>query len=83
MGADAKFGTGQQIDIRLPEPHLRHPPKPLNQLGIPQKNHYRTADVCTVLGIRPDLLRYRFYTGQYPEVAQDGKGTPFLFRRHS
>jgi hypothetical protein len=60
-----------------PSPYLRDPPKLLNRLGIPERNYYRTADVCALLGIRPDLLRYRFYTGRYPEVEQDGKGRRF------
>lgn len=61
----------------LPEPHLRTPPKPLNSLGIPEKRYYRTTDVCSVLGIKPELFRYRLYTGKYPEFPRDRKGRLF------
>ena len=57
--------------------NLRIPPKPLNLLGIPEKPCYRTADVCTVLGIKPELFRYRLYTQKYPEFERDGKGRLF------
>jgi hypothetical protein len=33
-----------------------------------QKSQYRTGDVCAVLGISSDLLRWRFLTGKYSEV---------------
>jgi hypothetical protein len=49
----------------------------LNLLGIPEKPRYRTADVCTVLGIKPELFRYRLYTQKYPEFERDGKGRLF------
>jgi hypothetical protein len=46
-------------------------------LGIPEKNRYRTGDLCPLLGIHADTLRWRFTTGKYPEVARDGKGRIF------
>jgi hypothetical protein len=61
----------------LPEPYLRTPPISLNLLGIPEKPHYRTADVCALLGIKPELFRYRLYTGKYPEFKRDGIGRLF------
>jgi DNA-binding transcriptional MerR regulator len=46
-------------------------------LGIPEKNRYRTGDLCPLLGIHADTLRWRFKTGKYPEVVRDGKGRIF------
>jgi hypothetical protein len=41
---------------------------------FPDKPYYRTTDACGLLGIKPELFRYRLYTGKYPEVKRDGKG---------
>lgn len=76
-GAAANFGEVREVRVMLPEPYLRTPPKSLNVLGIPDKPYYRTTDACTILGIKPELFRYRLYTGKYPEFARDGKGRLF------
>jgi hypothetical protein len=49
----------------------------LNKFGLREKSRYRTADVCAVLGISSDLLRWRFLTGKYSEVRRDGRGRIF------
>jgi hypothetical protein len=50
----------------------------LNKFGLPEKIRYRTADVCAVLGISSDLVRWRFLTGKYSEVRRDARGRLFL-----
>ena len=75
----SNFGEIREIRLVLPEPYWRTPPTPLNSLGIPDKPYYRTTDVCALLGIKPELFRYRLYTGQYPEFPRDGKGRRFSF----
>ncbi len=76
-GAASNFGDLGEVKLVLPEPYLRTPPISLNSLGIPDKPCYRTTDACALLGIRPDLFRYRLYTGKYPEFKRDGKGRLF------
>ena len=76
-GAASNFGDVREIRLVLAGPYLRTPPTSLNLLGIPDKPHYRTADACALLGIKPELFRYRLYTGKYPEVKRDGKGRLF------
>jgi len=73
----SNFGELREVRLVLPEPYLRTPPKLLNSLGIPDNPYYRTADVCSVLGITPELFRSRLYTGKYPEFKRDGKGRLF------
>jgi hypothetical protein len=72
--AVSEFGGFHEIRLKLPTPYLRDPLKCLNKIGLPEKPYYRTEDARKVLGISPYLLRYRFTTGRYPEVARDGKG---------
>ena len=76
-GTASSFGESSEIRLVLPEAYLRTPPKPLNPLGIEKKSQYRTTDVCALLGIGPDLIRYRVYTGRYPEFKRDTKGRLF------
>ncbi len=40
-------------------------------------SRYRTGDVCAILRVSPDLLRWRFMTGKYSEVGRDGWGRIF------
>jgi hypothetical protein len=42
-----------------------------------ENTRYRTADVCSVLGISPDLFRWRVLSGKYPDVKKDGRGRVF------
>jgi hypothetical protein len=44
---------------------------------IPEKTRYRTADICEILGISPDLFRWRVLSGKYAEVKKDGRGRIF------
>jgi len=44
---------------------------------MPHKKHYRTGDLCPLLNVSPDALRWRFATGKYPQVPRDGKGRLF------
>jgi hypothetical protein len=50
------------------------PARRVNKFGLPEKIRYRTADVCALLGISSDLLRWRFLKGKYSEVRKDGGG---------
>ena len=42
------------------------PQQPL-PFGLPRKRHYTTKEVANVLGIGPDLLRWRIKAGKYPD----------------
>jgi len=57
------------FSIRFPidPPYSKIILPPLNDLGLPQKELYTTADVCQVLGISPDNFRHRMLAGHYPE----------------
>jgi hypothetical protein len=74
---DAQFGATREIEITLDEPYRREPPPRLNRFGIPAKSKYRTADVCSILQITPDLLRWRSLQAKYPKVKRDGRGRIF------
>jgi hypothetical protein len=74
---DSHFGARREIEISLEEPYGRVPTIRLNKFGLREKSRYRTADVCAVLGIRSDLLRWRFSTGKYSEVRRDARGRLF------
>jgi len=57
--------TRTQIDVHIHPPYL---PKPkLNQFGLPQKEFYTTKDLCKILDLHPDTIRYRLRKGIYPE----------------
>jgi hypothetical protein len=74
---DSNFGAEREIEINLEGPYRRVLAARLNKFGLPEKIRYRTGDVGTVLGISPDLLRWRFLTGKYSEVRRDGRGRLF------
>jgi len=42
--------------------------------GLPRKQHYTTKEVATVLGISPDLLRWRIKIGKYPDALRGNAG---------
>ena len=65
------------MEISLEGSDRKDPPLRLNKFGLPEKSRYRTADVCALLGISPDLLRWRFLTGKYSEARRDGRGRVF------
>jgi hypothetical protein len=67
----------REILITLKKLYRKDPPKKLNKFGIPENTRYRTADICKVLGISPDLFRWRIISGKYPEVKKDGRGGIF------
>jgi hypothetical protein len=67
----------REILITLEKPYRREPPIKLNKFGIPENTRYRTADICAILGISPDLFRWRVLSGKYPEVKKDGRGRLF------
>jgi hypothetical protein len=71
---DAEFGARREIEITLGKPYRKELPTRVNRFGIPEKITYRTADVCSVLRITPDLLRWRSLQGKYPNVKRDGRG---------
>jgi len=58
-------------------PYRKEPLLVLNNLGMPARSRYRTSDVCALLGISPDLFRWRILHGRYPEVERDGWGRVF------
>src|SRR5262245_9616310 len=76
-GADSHFGARHEIEISLEEPYRKVPTPRLNKFGLPEKSRYRTENVCILLGISSDLLRWRFLTGKYSEVRRDGRGRVF------
>src|SRR4029453_6863366 len=67
----------REIEISLQGPYRRVPAARLNKFGLREKSRYRTGDVCAVLGISSDLLRWRFLTGKYSEVRKDARGRLF------
>ena len=75
--ADSHFGAERKIEITLEKPYRKEPPPRLNSFGFPAKPRYRTGDVCAILRVSPDLLRWRFLTGKYSEVGRDGRGRIF------
>ena len=75
--ADSHFGAEREMEISLEGSYRKDPPLRLNKFGLPEKSRYRTADVCALLGISPDLLRWRFLTGKYSEARRDGRGRVF------
>jgi hypothetical protein len=74
---DSNFGAEREIEINLEGPYRRVPAARLNKFGLPEKIRYRTADVCALLGISSDLLRWRFLKGKYSEARKDGGGRVF------
>src|SRR6266704_3648662 len=74
---DSQFGAERKIEITLEKPYRKEPPPRLNSFGTPAKLRYRTGDVCAILRVSPDLLRWRFMTGKYSEVGRDGWGRIF------
>jgi len=50
----------------------------VNEFGLLPAEVYRIGDVCRVLRISPDLLRWRLRAGKCPESARrDAKGRLF------
>ena len=52
---------------------------PMNELGVPVRELYRTGDVCKILKISPDRFRWRLTHGHYDgiEPSRDAKGRLF------
>lgn len=68
-----------RIDSSLCPKPTQPPVLPLNDLGLPVQDRYRTGDVCKILKISPDLFRWRLEHGYYPtiEPGRDAKGRTF------
>ena len=65
------------MTLELNEP-IRPNPAPVNEFGLRDAEYYRIGDVCQVLRISPDLLRWRLRAGRCPESARrDAKGRQF------
>src|SRR5262249_1121854 len=64
-GTGSQFDVSSIVDIKLLEPCRKDLPKPLNRLGIPEKQFYRAADVAQLLGYSVALVLWRFRTGKY------------------
>ena len=63
--------------LELNEP-IRSNPMELNEFGLRQADFYRIGDVCQVLRISPDLLRWRLRAGKCPESnRRDRRGRLF------
>lgn len=60
------------LNIPVIPPYLKPPEAPINDLGLPVKEYCTTQDLCKVLNIKPDTLRYRFRKGYYPEPKRVG-----------
>jgi hypothetical protein len=56
------------LKIPVDPPYLKSHEPAINDLGLPIKNYYTTADLCKVLNIKPDTFRYRIRAGFYPEA---------------
>jgi len=58
-----------QFHFKLDEPYpIQIPRSDLNDLGLPEKEHYTTRDVCGLLDLHQDTFRYRLRVGIYPEA---------------
>ena len=68
------------FELQIPFKFIK--PKPiLNKLGLPVKKIYRTADVCTVLKIKPDTFRARLRSGIYEDkYERDSSGRIFTLQ---
>ena len=65
------------LTLELNEP-IRANPLPVNEFGLLQADFYRIGDVCRVLRISPDLLRWRLRAGKCPDShRRDAKGRLF------
>jgi hypothetical protein len=60
------------LKIPVHPPYLKEPEIPTNDFGLQIKSYYTTRDVCKVLELRADTLRYRFRSGIYPEPEKVG-----------
>jgi hypothetical protein len=49
--ADSQFDVSATVDIKLLNPYRKDLSKPLNRLGIPEKQFYRAADVAQLHGM--------------------------------
>jgi hypothetical protein len=52
-----------------------------NDLGLPVKELYTTADICQTLGIHPDTFRYRIRNGWYLETGRIGRKRRFTIEQ--
>jgi len=60
------------LNIPVNPPYLKTYKPPINDIGLPEKDYYTTADICKILNLLPDTFRYRLRTGKYPEPAKVG-----------
>ena len=71
MDADSKCrdSSNHLPFLRIPvnPPYLKSYKPPINDLGLPEREYYTTADICKVLNLLPDTFRYRLRAGRYPE----------------
>jgi hypothetical protein len=58
--AVSQFDVSSIIDIKLLKPYQKNLTKPLNRLGIPEKQFYRAADVAQLLHCSTALVVCRF-----------------------
>ena len=76
MDRDSQFAESFHnfISLRIvvDPPYIKHPKIFLNDLGLPEKEYYRTQDVCKVLGVSGETFRARIHHGHYPEMPQNG-----------
>jgi hypothetical protein len=55
------------LKIPVSPPYSKPQEMQINDLGLPVKPYYTTADVCSLLKIHPDTFRHRLRQGHYPE----------------
>ena len=55
-------------------------PKELRKMAQIWHKPKSTLDVCSILKISPNLLRWRFLNRKYPKVRRDGKGKIYADR---
>ena len=60
------------LNIPVNPPYFKPQETQINDLGLPKKPYYTTADVCSLLKIHPDTFRYRLRQGHYPEPIKIG-----------
>ena len=56
------------LNIPVNPPYLKTYKPPINDIGLPEKDYYTTADICKILNLQPDAFRYRIRTGIFPEA---------------
>jgi hypothetical protein len=65
------------LRIPIDPPYSKPPETPLNDFGLSKREYYTTADLCKIIGIKPDTFRYRIKKEYYHEPMKFGKKRRF------